>query len=217
MKRTPILVAAAGLFAAAGCSRSAEVVSGGDVAPAATPVVATSNAALPSGANMTVRLNQTLSTESSKVGDTFTASVVNNVMASNGDVVVPAGAVVTGRVTDVDQSSDVTDQALMQLQFNSLRFNGRTYGFGANVINVATIEQRDPDTGAILRSAGTGAAVGGVLGAILGGADLDAIIKGGVVGAAVGTVIALGRNDVEHRIPAGTQMTIQATRTVALR
>ena len=78
MKRTPILLVAAGLFAAAGCSRSAEVVSGGDVAPAATPVVASSNAALPSGANMTVRLNQTLSTESSKVGDTFTASVVTS-------------------------------------------------------------------------------------------------------------------------------------------
>jgi hypothetical protein len=69
----------------------------------------------------------------------------------------------------------------------------------------------------VARGAATGAAAGAVLGAIIGGRDLDDIIKAGAVGAAAGTVISLGVGNVEHVLPAGTRMTIQATQSVALR
>jgi hypothetical protein len=210
------LVACVAVAALAGCQRSVDVVSGGDVAPM-TPVVSASSGTLSAGSTMEVSLNQQLSTEASKVGDTFTASVVNNVMAANGDVVVPAGAVVHGRVSALDDSSDPTDRALIQLQFDRLSFNNRNYDFRANITNVATVEQRNRSAGDVARGAATGAAAGAVLGAIIGGRDLDDIIKAGAVGAAAGTVISLGVGNVEHVLPAGTRMTIQATQSVALR
>lgn len=210
------VVACAGVVALGACQRSVEVVSGGDVAPM-TPVTSANSRALAAGSTMEVQLNQQLSTEGNKVGDTFTASVVNNVMASNGEVVVPAGAVVRGRISALDRSSDPTDRALIQLQFDRLSFNNRNYDFRANITNVQTVEQRNRSTSDVTRGAVTGAAAGAVLGAIIGGTDLEDIIKGGVVGAAAGTVISLGAGSVEHVLPAGTRMTIQATQTVALR
>ena len=211
-----IAVAIAAAAVLAGCQRSVEVVSGGDVAPI-TPVVPPNANTLSAGATLEVQLNQQLSTETSKVGDTFTATVVNNLVASNGEVVVPAGAVTHGRVSALDDSDDPTDRALIQLQFDRLSFNGRNYAFRANITNVATVQQRERGTGDVARAAATGAVAGAVLGAIIRGRDLDDIIKAGAVGAAAGTVISLGMGDVEHVLPVGTRMTIQATQNVYLR
>lgn len=211
-----LVIFSAATVALAGCQRSVEVVSGGEVAPV-TPVVSPNSRVLSAGSTMEVQLNQQLSTRDSRVGDTFTATVVNNVMAANGEVVVPAGAVVRGRVTALDESSDPTDRALIQLQFERLTFNNRNYDFRATITNVATVQQRERGSGDVGRAAATGAAAGAVLGAIIGGLDLENIIKAGAVGAAAGTVISLGTGNVEHVLPAGTRMTIQATQRVALR
>ena len=214
MRRTLIVAVATGSLA--GCQRSVDVVSGGDVAPI-TPVASANSGTLSAGSTMEVQLNQQLSTEANKAGDTFTATVVNNVMATNGEVVVPAGAVVHGRISALDDSDTPTDKALIQLQFDRLSFNNRNYDFRANITNVATVEQRDRSAGSVTRGAVTGAAAGAVIGAIISGRDLDDIIKAGAIGAAAGTVISLGVGDVEHVLPAGTRMTIQATQSVALR
>jgi hypothetical protein len=195
------------------CSRQVDVVSGGEVV-AAVPANANS---LPAGSVLEARLNQSLSTKSTKVGDSFTLTVTNNLVAQNGDVVVPAGATIEGRVTALRDSDNPTEKALIQLRFDRLRFSGRNYAFGGNVQNVGTVEQRNRTTGEVIKVAGTGAAIGAAIGAIISGAELDAIIKGGVIGAAAGSVISLGMGDVEHVIPAGTTMSVQSTQTVALR
>jgi len=211
-----IVLAGVAAVAVSGCSRTVDVVSAGEVAPI-TPVVSANAGTLSAGSTMEIQLNQQLSTEANKVGDMFTATVVNNVMASNGEVVIPAGAVVHGRVSALDDSDDPTDRALIQLQFDRLTFNNRNHDFRANITNVTTAQQRRPTSGDVTRGAVTGAAAGAVLGAIISGRDLDDIIKAGAVGAAAGTVISLGVGDVEHVLPAGTRMTIQATQSVALR
>jgi fatty acid-binding protein DegV len=208
-----ILLMAAASAALVGCSRRVDVVSGGEV-EAVVPVNANT---LPAGSVIHARLNQALSTERSKVGDSFTLTVTNNVVAQNGDVVVPAGATIRGYVRAVDDSDDPTDRALIQLQFDQLSFGGRNYPFGASVQSVATVEQRNRQSGDVLKRTATGAAIGAAIGAIISGADLDAIIKGGAVGAAAGTVIGLGVGDVDHVIPEGTAIAIRSTQTVAIR
>ena len=119
MRRT--LIASVAVVSLAGCQRSVDVVSGGEVAPI-TPVVSANSGTLSAGSTMEVQLNQQLSTETNKAGDTFTATVVNNVMATNGEVVVPAGAIVHGRISALDDSDNPTDKALIQLQFDRLSF-----------------------------------------------------------------------------------------------
>jgi hypothetical protein len=197
----------------AGCARQASVESTGDVAISASPTDARS---LPSGTTIDVRLDQEIGTKSSKVGDTFTATVQNAVMASNGATAVPAGSKVHGKVTGLDNSDRVGDQAAIRIDFERIVVNGTSSPFYAKVA-ATNLDTRGADTrNETLRKAGIGAAAGAVLGAVVSGGDLDKILLGGVLGAAAGTVISLGMGDVEGVLPAGTTMQLQTTRTVAL-
>jgi hypothetical protein len=54
------------------------------------------------GTTFAVTLNETLSTETNQVGDMFTATLEAPIRSVDGDVVVPAGAVVRGRLTQVE-------------------------------------------------------------------------------------------------------------------
>jgi hypothetical protein len=164
-----------------------------------------------------VRLNQTLGTKVSKVGDTFTATVQKPVHAQNGELVVPEGATVEGRVTALDDSDHAGDRALIRLDFDRLSFNGQRYDLDAAITRAATQQSGRDSRDETLRKAGIGAVAGGVLGAIIGDAELKDIAIGAAVGAAAGTLISLGTGDVEAALPAGTPMTLRVTQTVALR
>ena len=196
-----------------GCARQATVESAGDVAISSSPTDARS---LPSGTTLDVRLDQEIGTKSNKVGDAFTATVVNAVVAQNGQTAVPAGSKIYGKITGLDNSDRVGDQAAIRIDFERIEVSGHSHPLSAKV-TATNLETRGADTrDETLRKAGVGAAAGAVLGAIVSGGDLDKILLGGVLGAAAGTVISLGMGDVEGVLPAGTTMTLQTTRTVAL-
>ncbi|HSJ64629.1 MAG TPA: YMGG-like glycine zipper-containing protein [Gemmatimonadaceae bacterium] len=203
------------LLASTACARSATVESTGDVAPMPTATPATSTS-LPVGTTMQVRLNNELGTERSKVGDTFTATVVSDVRASDGSVAVPSGATVRGTVTAVDDSDDVTDAAVIKLAFNELTINGQNHPFEAR-IEATDLKQQGDTRQETVQKAGIGAAAGAVLGAVLGDAELKNILVGAALGAAAGTAISLGAGDVEGTLPVGTVLTIQSTQQVSLR
>ena len=202
-------------LATSACARTATVESTGDVAPQPTATPSTS-ASLPVGTTMQVRLDNELGTESSKVGDTFTATVINDVRAGDGSIAVASGSTVRGTVTAVDDSDDATDAAVIKLSFNELSMNGRNYPFEAR-IEATDLKQQGDTRQETIEKAGIGAAAGAVLGAVLGDADLKNILVGAAVGAAAGTAISLGAGDVEGTLPVGTVLTIQATQTVSLR
>jgi hypothetical protein len=195
------------------CARQATLESTGDVAISSSPTDARS---LPSGTSLDIRLDQEIGTKSNKVGDAFTATVVNAVVAQNGETAVPAGSKVYGKITGLDNSDRVGDQAAIRVDFERIEVSGRSHPLSAKV-TATNLETRGADTrDETLKKAGVGAAAGAVLGAIVSGGDLDKILLGGVLGAAAGTVISLGMGDVEGVLPAGTTMTLQTTRTVAL-
>ena len=200
----------------AACVRSprVETTAGGDVMPSTVPA---NSRTLPSGATLDVRLDQQLGTESSRVGDNFSATVATAAMASNGSTVVPAGAKVWGHVSGVKSASNATEQAAIVLDFDSLTFSGNRYPFDANV-TATNLEQRGgASTSETVKSAAIGAAAGAVLGAILSGADKDKILLGAGIGAAAGTAISLGKGGTNGVLPTGSHMTIQTTQSVALR
>jgi hypothetical protein len=203
-----------GGLAIVGCAQTARVEAGGDVA-AATPV---NRNYLPVGTTMNVRLNQSLGTSSSHEGDAFTATVVDNVMAQNGAVAVPAGATVYGHVTGLHNSSIPGDRSLIRLDFDRINLNGRDYPLEASVASVDVQNQSTgSSSGSTTRGAVTGAAAGAVLGAIVSGGELSKIITGGLLGAAAGTVISLGQGGTQSVIPAGSTMTIRSTQGVQVR
>lgn len=197
-----------------GCARQTRVESAGDVAVSTTPADATM---LPGGSTVEVRLDQEIGTKVSKVGDHFTATVENAVVAQNGATVVPAGSKIHGKVTGLDNSDRLGDAAVIKVDFERLTVNGRDYPFNAKV-TATNLQTRGGDSrDETLKKAGIGAAAGAVLGAVLSGGDLDKILLGGALGAAAGTAISLGMGETEAVLPSGTRMTLQTTQTVSMR
>jgi hypothetical protein len=172
---------------------------------------------LPAGATLEVRLDQEIGTKSSRVGDTFTATVDKQVVASNGEVVVPTGSKVYGKVTGLDNSDHLGEPAAIKVDFERIVINGQSHDLRAKV-TATNLQTRGGDTRSeTLKKAGVGAAAGAVLGAVLSGGELSKILLGGALGAAAGTVISLGVGDVEGVLPTGTKMVLQTTSSVALR
>jgi hypothetical protein len=202
--------AAAVAFAAAGCStNTARVETGPETI--STQVRST----VPPGTTILTELDNTLSAKDNKVGDRFTMTVKEDVM-NGSTILVPKGSTISGRVTGVDPISSEGDQAAIRLDFESLNINGRSHSLNAEVTDVdvgLTDRARSGDT---RRDAAVGAAAGAVLGAVIGGSLKDILI-GGVLGAGAGTIISLGRGDVESQLPRGTDMTLRTTQRIALR
>jgi hypothetical protein len=196
-----------------GCARQTRVESGGEVELSATPV---DSRTLPGGTTIEVRLDNEIGTKVSKVGDAFTATVENAIVAQNGTTMVPAGSKVYGKVTGVDNSDHVGEAAAIKIDFERLTVSGQDYPFNARV-TATKLQSRGDSRETTLKKAGVGAAAGAVLGAVLSGGELDKILLGGALGAAAGTVISLGMGDAEAVLPAGTRMTLQTTQVVSLR
>lgn len=206
------MFALAAVVSAGACSRATTVESSGDVA-VPTPVNANT---LPTGSVITVSLDQQVGTKTSKVGDTFSATVVDAIVASNGQTVVPAGSKVYGKVTGLQESNNAGQKAAIRLDFERININGVERPFEANITSTNLQTQGQDTRDETLKKAGIGAAAGAVLGAVIGGGDVSKILGGAAIGAAAGTVISLGTGEVNAVLPAGSKMTLQTTQQVTL-
>ena len=207
-----MMFALAAVVATGACSRATTVESTGDV----SPVTAVNANSLPTGSVLTVTLDQAVGTKTSKVGDTFSATVVDAVVASNGQTVVPAGTKVYGKVTGLQDSDNAGQKAAIRLDFEKININGVERPFEANITATQLQTVKEETRNETLKKAGIGAAAGAVLGAVIGGGDLSKILGGAAIGAAAGTVISLGGGDVEAVLPSGSRMTLQTTQQVSM-
>jgi hypothetical protein len=183
-------------------------------APAVEPPVLTATAGI--GTSMSITLNQTLSTETNLAGDTFTATLQHDVTDASGNVVIPAGAAIRGRLTQVEKSGHIGATGIIKLAFETVSFDGNSYPLDATVVRASP--QRRNRTAAAEQAAkiGAGAAAGAVLGRVLGG-DTRSTVRGAAVGAAAGTAIAMGTADVDVVLPEGSEMVIRLDSPVEVR
>jgi type IV secretory pathway VirB10-like protein len=141
---------------------------------------------VPAGTVLEVELLNTVSSESSRVGDTFRARIAGSVRA-DGRVAIPSGSEVVGEVTQAVPLRKVGGQAKLSIRFTDLVLpDGTTVPIDASFVQAGRNE-----TGRDAATIGGGAAAGAILGRILNKGDRG---KGGVIGAilgaAAGTVIA---------------------------
>ena len=170
------------------------------------PRVLTSTASV--GTTFSVTLNQTLSTETNRVGDSFSATLNSPILGSDGAVVVPAGATVRGRLTQVNKSGHVGATGIISLAFESVSFDGRSMSLDGSVVKASPQRKnRTPAKEQVAKAAG-GAVAGAVLGRVI-GKDTKGTITGAVIGAAAGTAIAMGTADVDVVLPAGSELVIK--------
>jgi hypothetical protein len=170
---------------------------------------------VPVGTTMHLSLDVTLSTRDNEIGDAFTATVSAHVMDADGTVLIPAGATVRGRVTEVRKSGRVGETALLSLAFEAVSFEGESYPFEAAVVSANPERVSRESTGEQVGKAAAGAAAGAILGRVLGG-NTKSTVKGAVIGAAAGTAIALGTADVDAVLKAGSPMVVRTEAPVVV-
>ena len=131
--------------------------------------------ALDSGTAISVRLVDPIDSDKNSVGDAFRATVDAPVYV-DGDVAIPSGASVMGRVVESENSGRFTGHAHLALELTSLSFNGKQYSLNTNKYT----QQGSSQGSRTAKTVGAGAGIGALIGAIAGGG------KGAAIGAAVG-------------------------------
>lgn len=183
--------------------------------PVARPAAPTSYT-VPAGARLDMAVTDTLTSRRNKTGDTFTATVVEDVKDAAGHVVIPKGAVVNGTISDVKPAPNPDTPGTLTLAVSSVTVRGTNYPLEANIDSLETVRQgRGVTTGDAAKVAG-GAAAGAILGRVLGGNRKGTII-GGVVGGAVGTAVAVSSKDSDIVLPAGAHINLTITKALTVK
>ena len=119
---------------------------------------------VPAGTNLHVVLDHSISTATAHAGDTFTATLVQPVMAG-GQAVIPLNARVAGHVVDSVASGRLSRQAQLVLTLDSVRVNGQSYNLQTDSVTRLGAAHKKRDIIAI----GGGSALGAIIGGIAGG------------------------------------------------
>jgi hypothetical protein len=155
---------------------------------------------LPAGSQISVRTDTEINAQNASVNQTYPATVAQDVMDQNGQVVIPRGSQAELVVKQVKQGGAVTSGDLV-LDLNSLRVNGRQY-----TPETADVTQSgNQGIGKNKRTAemvGGGAVLGTLLGAIAGGGKGAAI--GAIAGGAAGGGVQAITKGKEIKVPAET-------------
>jgi len=179
--------------------------------PPARPAMAR----LAAGTVIDVAAADTISSRSAKVGDAFTAHVVEDVKNAAGHVVIPAGSAVNGKITDVKPSPNPHTPGTLTLSVSSITVRGASYPLDATVDSLETVHKGRGVTTGDAAKVGAGAVAGAILGRVLGGNKKGTII-GGVVGGAAGAAVAHETHDSDIVLPAGAHIIIHLNKELAV-
>ena len=170
---------------------------------------------LGAGTTMDIAAADTISSRSAKVGDPFSARVVEDIKNAAGKVVIPAGSVVNGKVADVKPAPNPSTPGTLTLSVSSISVRGASYPIEASVDSLETIHKGRGVTSGDAAKVGAGAVAGAVLGRVLGGNKKGTII-GGIVGGAAGAAVAHQTKDSDIVLPAGAHIIIRLTKELAV-
>jgi hypothetical protein len=180
-----------------------------------TPVRRTTTVAplVPVGTDLKVRINDTLSSKDSRIGDRFTATVVS---PSRFDE-----AKLTGHISSIQKSGKIKGRTSMNLAFDSIEMRDgkrgvlhgyvtRVYGEGSGRADNEGGVESSSRTKQSVKRAGIGATVGAIVGGIAGGGKGAAI--GLIIGGAGGAGSLAVQGSKELKIDSGTEMLVHVTR-----
>jgi hypothetical protein len=162
------------------------------------------------GAMLMLAASDTLTSRHNKKGETVVATCTADVEDAQGRVVIPAGAVFTGTISDIAPAEHPGGEGRMVLTFNQVEFGGQTYAVAARTDSLGTVMKGRGVTVGDAAKVGVGAAAGAIAGRVIGGNKTGTIV-GGVVGAAAGTGVAAATKDVDILLPAGAPIRLVLT------
>lgn len=183
--------------------------------PPPPPPVRPAKARLAAGAIVDIAAADTISSRTAKVGDPFTAHVVEDVRNSAGKVVIPAGSTVKGTIADVKPAPNPRSAGTLTLSVTSITVRGTSYPLDATVDSLETVHKGRGITAGEAEKVGAGAVAGAVLGRVLGGNRKGTII-GGIVGGIAGAGVAAETKTSDIVLPKGAHIIIHLTKELAV-
>lgn len=176
------------------------------------------------GTVMRVRMNNSLSSKTARVGDTFATTVTEPVYSTNGVVVIPVGSTVTGRVDSVVKAGKSGKPGQLDAHFTSVRLpNGRTRAINGSLTDLESGKTTSDNEGGVsgkkmgnrkLIFIGGGAAGGTILGAAIGGGKGAAI--GAILGGAGGFLGDRLTKGPEAEVKSGTEFGVYINQALSL-
>lgn len=175
---------------------------GAVAAPAPTAPPPPAVVVLPTGTHLRVRLDEDLGSKISQPGQTFKATIADDVSV-NGTTIVPRGARAEGTVVDAKPLGRFKGGASLEVRLDRVHTK-----WGSYPVSTGTVERAEQGKGK--RSAGFiggGGGLGAIIGGIAGGGK-GALI-GGLAGAGAGTAGTAFTGNKQIVLPAETLLTFR--------
>jgi hypothetical protein len=174
---------------------------------------------VPANTQFQVSLDETLSSKTTRSGDSFTATLSEPLRSSRGDVLIPSGSKLLGTVQDAESGkvfASVRGKGKLMLRFNQVELpGGQRLQIQTTLLNVGTNKAKasanqegeitsGTRAGDAVKKVGIGAGAGTVAGMIFGGA-----LKGAAIGAIVGGGYAMANAGKDVELPAHTILNLR--------
>lgn len=164
-----------------------------------------SEVTLPAGTRLVGVLNQRISTEDNRVGDRVEVRTTEPIRVGEGSV--PAGLLLTGRVTELKRGGRVSGRAKVAFVITQLETEGRSYP----IVTDPFVVRGKSETKNTLKKVVGGAVVGGVVGAVAGSAG-----KGVLIGSVLGTGVAVATTGGDIVLADQQQVALSLSQPVTL-
>lgn len=193
--------------------------------PAASSQVNTRQITIPAGTQVPIRLENAISTKTSRPGEAVYAKTTFPV-AINDQIVIPAGTYVQGKIVDIKPAGRLKGRAQVLLHFTTMIYpSGYTVMLPGSIENAPGVDkarvkdkegtiQADSNKGKTAATIAGPAANGAVIGAVTRGGE-GALIGAGI-GGAIGTTIAALSHGNEVTFHPGTTLEVIIQRDVAV-
>ena len=175
-------------------------------APAAAPASVPSKVTVPAGAQLLVRMVDTLDTSKTKQGQRFTAALDTNIEA-NGVIVAKKGTTVYGKVLQSNSAGRAAGKSKMTIQLTEIVIGGTAHPILTDSFDTEGKGSGGRTAKRTLGGAGLGAAIGAMAGN--GG-------KGAAIGATTGGVLSVVQKGDQVQIPAEAQLEFRLQQPVTL-
>ena len=180
---------------ASSSTASSSTTSSSTASRSSTATAPAGSVEIPVGTEIDARLQNTLNSGTNQVEDRFEATTLVDV-GVNGRVVIPAGSVMRGVITNVEPATRTNRTARLTVSFDQVTVNGTAYPIRGTVTQAIEGEGIRGETTRIGAGAGVGAIIGGILGGFKGALAGILIGGGGTIAATEGKEVQLPQGAV---------------------